>query len=172
VQVRLSKGGVEGASAVLAGLEGQANMQTKQQQQCNSSTIESAQHQPASCTHHAWRLEGHLDGVGVPLPRQHALRVELDRVRHRPALGKRGLVREGRVCEVQQVLDEQAVLHRHLQLDLCVHHVAGWRLRGGRHLLKTPKQQQAQSIKKQSLRALRNQVAAAWWLAPVDGGSG
>jgi hypothetical protein len=65
----------------------------------------------SSSTHHAWRLEGHLDRVGVPLPRQHALRVELDRIRHRPALGKCGLVREGRVREVQQVLDEQAVLY-------------------------------------------------------------
>lgn len=44
---------------------------------------------------------------------------------HRPAARKGGGVGEGGVGEVQQVLHQQAMLHRHLHLNLCVPQ-GGW----------------------------------------------
>lgn len=38
---------------------------------------------------------------------------------HRPAARECGCVCEGCMGQVQQVLNQQAVLHRHLHLDLC-----------------------------------------------------
>lgn len=38
--------------------------------------------------YHAGRLEGHVDGVGVPLPTQQLVGMELDSIGHRPVLGK------------------------------------------------------------------------------------
>mmetsp|Transcript_30828 Transcript_30828/g.67315 ORF Transcript_30828/g.67315 Transcript_30828/m.67315 type:complete len:269 (-) Transcript_30828:1156-1962(-) len=67
---------------------------------------------------HHGREEGHVDGVRVPVPRQLVLQVELHRVGDGPAAGKGGGVCEGGVREVQQVLDEKAVLDGHVQHDL------------------------------------------------------
>lgn len=49
-----------------------------------------ARDQPhAHHTHHAGRLESHVNGVGVPLAAEQLVRMELHSVRHRPVLGKR-----------------------------------------------------------------------------------
>lgn len=86
------------------------------------------------------------------------------------------LVCEGCVCQVQQVLNQQPVLHRHLQLDLCMD-VIPCRRRGGagdllrRHQTdgKTNRTRQRQRARRsvQDVDQSRNRVAASVWPAQI-----
>jgi len=64
------------------------------------------------------RAHAHVDAAGgnAAPTCHHAGGVKAHGVRDGPALGKGAGVREGRVRKVQQVLHQQAVLHRHINL--------------------------------------------------------
>lgn len=70
--------------------------------------------------HHAGRLKRHVDGVWLPVAAKEPGSVEAHNVRDGPPLGEGRGVREGRVSQVQQVLQQEAVLHGNFQLKLRV----------------------------------------------------
>mmetsp|Transcript_12704 Transcript_12704/g.35499 ORF Transcript_12704/g.35499 Transcript_12704/m.35499 type:complete len:488 (+) Transcript_12704:202-1665(+) len=122
--------------------------------------------QPDGGEDHAGRLERHVDRVRLPVPPQELLGVELDEVGDGPPLGEGRRVREGGVGQVEQVLQQEAVLHGHVDHELGVND-EGALLAEGRGWLGQPRE-----LVRRRLGGLLVAQPAPHHPVPLEGGEG